>query len=167
MNKRIIIIFSALLALAPLRALQAAEVGKTAPACKLQAIDKPLQVDLQQFRGKVLYLDFWASWCPPCAESFPFMNRLRGELKESDFDIVTINMDQASEEAKDFLAKYPADFAVVADINEQCAKAFDVKAMPSSYLIDRNGVVRHVHLGFHAGDEQQIKAAVTQLLAER
>ena len=81
--------------------------------------------------------------------------------------VIGVNLDQAPEDAKTFLAKYPANFTVAADANEKCAKDFDVKAMPSSYLIDRNGVIRHVHLGFRDGEAEELRVLAEQLLAEK
>ena len=145
----------------------AAEIGSNAPDCALTSIDGIQHYDLRQFQGKVLYVDFWASWCPPCAKSFPFMNDLNRDLKESGLQVIGVNLDQAPEDAKAFLAKYPADFTVAADADEKCARGFDVKAMPSSYLVDRNGVIRHVHLGFRAGEAKELRVLAEQLLSEK
>lgn len=167
MNQRILILLCAALALIPVRTLFAAEIGGKSPNCKLAPLNEAQPYDLQQFHGKVVYVDFWASWCPPCAESFPFLNELDRDLKDSGLQVIGVNLDQASEEAKAFLAKYPANFTVVTDTNEKCARDFDVKAMPSSYLVDRNGVIRHIHLGFRPGEAKEIRGVVEQLLAEK
>ncbi len=156
-----------MLALAPLQTILAAGIGSKAPDCALISINDSQRYDLQQFHGKVLYVDFWASWCPPCAKSFPFLNELDRDLKASGLQIIGINLDQTPEDAKTFLAKYPANFTVAADTNEKCAKDFDVKAMPSSYLVDRKGVIRHVHLGFRSGEAKELRLLAEQLLAEK
>jgi peroxiredoxin len=167
MNQRILVLFCAILALIPIQTIRAAEIGGKAPDCALTSINDNQRYDLQQFQGKVLYVDFWASWCPPCAKSFPFLNGLDRDLKGSGLQVIGVNLDQAPEDAKTFLAKYPANFTVAADANEKCAKDFDVKAMPSSYLVDRNGVIRHVHLGFRSGEAEELRALAEQLLAEK
>ena len=167
MNQRILVLLSAMLALIPLQTLVAAEIGNRMPDCPLISINDSLGYDLQQFRGKVVYVDFWSSWCPPCAKSFPFLNTLNHDLKDSGLQVIGINLDEVTEDAKTFLAKYPANFTVTADVNAQCAKTFDVKAMPSSYLIDRNGIIRHVHLGYREGEAKELRALVEQLLAEK
>lgn len=168
MNQRIIILLSAMMALInPLQTIVAAEIGSKMPNCRLTSINGAQGYDLQQFHGKVVYVDFWASWCTPCAESFPFLNSLHHDLKESGLQIIGINLDQASDDAMAFLNKYPADFTVVADANEKCVKDFEVKAMPSSYLVDRNGIIRHIHLGFRPGEAAEIRALTEQLLAEQ
>ena len=168
MNQRRLALFCAALALTPLQTLCAAETGSKAPDCLLTSINDTQRYNLmQQFHGKVLYVDFWASWCPPCAQSFPFMNALEHDLKDKGLQVIGVNLDQAPEDAKTFLAKYPANFTVAADANEKCAKDFDVKAMPSTYLIDRNGIIRHIHLGFRAGEAEELRVLAEQLLAEK
>lgn len=142
-------------------------VGQPVPKCAVSPIGENQNIDLNQYKGKVLYVDFWASWCGPCAKSFPFMNDMHQQLKDQGLQIVAVNLDENADDAKTFLAKYPASFTVMADVSKQCAKDFDVKAMPSSYLIDRNGVVQHVHLGFRAGEAKELQMRVEKLLGEK
>ena len=167
MNHRISILLSAVLTLTPLPTLFAAEMGSKAPDCELTSIKETQNYHLQHFHGQVIYVDFWSSWCPPCAKSFPFLNELEHDLKDKGLQVIGVNLDQAPEDAKTFLTKYPANFSVVADANGKCAMNFDVKAMPASYLIDRNGVIRHVHLGFRPGEAKELKILAEQLLAEQ
>jgi thiol-disulfide isomerase/thioredoxin len=167
MNLQQVALFCATLALTPIQTVIAAETGSKAPDCTLMSIGNAQHYNLQQFHGKVLYVDFWASWCGPCAKSFPFLNELDRDLKDNGLQVIGVNLDQAPEDAKTFLAKYPANFTVVADANEKCARNFDVKAMPSSYLVDRNGVIRHVHLGFRPGEAKELRVLAEQLLAEK
>ena len=145
----------------------AVEVKNTMPACKLSSLGEAKTEDLQQYKGQVVYVDFWASWCVPCAHSFPFLNELHHEFKDKGLQIVGINMDENAGDAKAFLAKTPAQLTIVADTSTQCAKDFDVKAMPSSYLIDRKGVVHHVHQGFRSEDIKELRALVEHLLAAK
>jgi peroxiredoxin len=167
MNQRILFPLCAALALTSMQTIVAAEIGGKAPDCALMSINDKLPYDLHQFHGKVIFVDFWASWCPPCAKSFSFLNDLDRDLKDSGLQVIGVNLDQVPEDAKTFLAKYPANFTVVADANEKCAKDFAVKAMPSSYLVDRNGVIRHVHLGFRDGEAKELRVLAEQLLAEK
>ena len=145
----------------------AVDIGASLPECALETMENKQNLTLSQYRGKVLYVDFWASWCGPCAKSFPFLNEMHEQLKDQGLQIVGVNLDENADDAKVFLAKYPASFTVVADVSKQCAKDFAVKAMPSSYLIDRKGVVHHVHLGFKPGEAQEIRLLVEKLLSEK
>jgi thiol-disulfide isomerase/thioredoxin len=130
-------------------------------------LDGTVTKDLAQYKGKVVYVDFWASWCGPCAQSFPFMNKMQGDLQAKGLEIVGVNLDEEPTEAKAFLEKTPAKFAVMADASGQCPQEFGVKAMPSSYLIDRKGVIRHVHLGFKPSEASQLREQVNSLLDEK
>ena len=147
--------------------VSATNTGQPIPACPLAPLGETKTTDLQQYKGHVVYVDFWASWCVPCAHSFPFLNELHHEFKDKGLQIVGINMDENAGDAKAFLAKTPAQFTIVADTSTQCAKDFDVKAMPSSYLIDRKGVVHHVHQGFRSEDIKELRALVEHLLAAK
>ena len=147
--------------------LFAVDVGNNMPACALSSIAENQNADLSQYKGKVIYVDFWASWCGPCAKSFPFLNKMHEQLKDQGLQIVGVNLDENLDDAKAFLAKYPANFTIVADKSKQCAKDFAVKAMPSSYIIDRQGVVHHIHLGFRPGEANDIRVIVEKLLSDK
>jgi thiol-disulfide isomerase/thioredoxin len=154
------------LALAGAGTALAASVGDPVPVCEPGPLGGNETVDLRAYRGRVLYVDFWASWCAPCRKAFPFMNALDGEFRDQGLQIVGINVDENAENARAFLARNPARFALAADRGGQCPRAFGVTAMPTSYLIDRNGVVRYVHLGFRPGQADDLRRRVEQLLAE-
>lgn len=87
------------------------------------------------------------------------------QLKEQGLQIIAVNLDENIDDAKAFLAKYPPNFSVVTDDSKQCAKVFDVKAMPSSYIIDHNGIVRHVEMGFRTGEAKEMRLLVEKLLS--
>lgn len=144
----------------------AEENTKTVPACQLKAFDQSAPVVLEKYKGQVVYVDFWASWCGPCVESFPFMNKLHNNLKSEGLALLAVNLDEELADAKNFLEAHKADFTVVTDTEQQCAKQFALKAMPSSFLIDRKGIIREVHLGFRPGEAESFEAKVKQLLAE-
>lgn len=146
--------------------LQAAEIkpGDSLPNCQLAPLGGGAGKDLRQYQGKVVYVDFWASWCGPCAQSFPFMNKLHRDLHGKGLEILGVNLDEEPEDAMGFLTRTPAQFTILADASGQCPQAFGVRAMPSSYLVDRKGVVRYVHLGFKPGEAEQFRQQVEALL---
>ncbi len=145
----------------------AAKEGDHSPNCNLTPFGDGGSVDTREWHGKVVYLDFWASWCGPCAKSFPFMADLQRELKDRGLQVIGVNLDEQPDDARAFLAKYPVNFTIARDPGEQCARAFDVKAMPSSYLIGRDGVIRHIHMGYRTDEGKQLRQLVEQLLAEK
>ena len=145
----------------------ALDVGQAMPPCTVSPIGETKTVDLSQYKDKVLYVDFWASWCGPCVKSFPFLNEIHGQLKDQGLQVIGINLDENADDAKTFLARIPASFTVVADASKQCAKDFQVKAMPSSYIVDRNGIIHHVHLGFRPGEANGIREIVGKLLSDK
>jgi len=146
--------------------ISALQVNDEVPVCnaKLEGLEEVL--DLNQYKNKVLLIDFWATWCPPCMQSMPFLNTLRNEFKEQGFEILAINVDEDIFAAKDFLIKYPVDYPVVFDSSGDCPTKYDVKAMPSSYFVDQSGKVRVIHLGFRSADEDEIRTIVLKLLKE-
>ncbi len=137
-----------------------------APACPVRTFDGSRVLDLARQTGKVAYVDFWASWCPPCARSFRFMNELYAELHQQGVEVVAVNLDEEPQAAADFLQKHPAKFTVASDPEGKCPALYDVKAMPTAYLIDRHGNIRHVHLGFKDSDREEIRRQVLTLLNE-
>ena len=121
-------------------------------------------VNLGGFRGKVLYVDFWASWCVPCRTSMPALQTLYAKYKDRGFVVVGVNKDDRWTDAERFLQKYPASFPLASDTDEKIVKSFAVPAMPSGYLIDRKGIVRRIHTGFTEETAQSLDKEVDQLL---
>lgn len=143
-----------------------AETTQTAPQCLLKHWESDVLANLDTWRGQVIYLDFWASWCGPCAQSFPFMNTLHRDYGARGLKVLAVNMDENPQDARDFLRDHPVEFQIAADREAQCAEAFQVKAMPSSYLINRDGAIMLRHYGFHTGDEARLRQAVETALAQ-
>jgi thiol-disulfide isomerase/thioredoxin len=158
-------LFFAVLALAAVSAAAATQVGDAPPSCRIEGFDGAPAFDVAARPGKVVYVDFWASWCGPCAESFPFLDQLQRELGPQGLEVVGVGVDEDPAEARAFLRRRSVSFAVGHDPDGSCARAYDVKAMPSSYLVDRRGVVRHVYLGFRAADRAAIREQLVPLLA--
>jgi cytochrome c biogenesis protein CcmG/thiol:disulfide interchange protein DsbE len=121
-------------------------------------------VKLSDKTGSVIYLDFWASWCGPCRQSFPWMNQMQAKYKSKGFQVIAVNLDAKTDDAMKFLAQVPADFTVAFDSKAQTPRVYGVKGMPTSFLIDRSGKILMVHLGFRPDEkealEKQIQAAL-------
>lgn len=145
----------------------ALETGAAAPQCKLTHFADQAPLDTSRYLGKVVYLDFWASWCGPCAESMPFLSDMQAQLGGKGLEVVGVNLDEERGEAERFLQKYPVGFTVAADPESLCPNLFEVQAMPSSYLIDRKGKIRHVQLGFRDSERAEIRRKIEHLLAEK
>jgi len=143
----------------------AINVGDKVPACLLAGInDKASEINLKNMKGQALYIDFWASWCGPCVKSFPYMDQLERRFKEQDFRVIAINLDENIEDAHEFLKKRPVKFSVMQDKDQQCAKGFDVMAMPSSYLVDKQGIVQYIHLGFRSNEVSELEAQLKKIV---
>jgi cytochrome c biogenesis protein CcmG/thiol:disulfide interchange protein DsbE len=138
--------------------------GEPAPACSAPLLDGSRSVSLADYRGQVVYLDFWASWCAPCRESFPFMNELQRELAGRGLQILAVSVDKTPEDARRFLARYPAEFTVALDAAATCPAAFQLQGMPSSYIIDKGGTVRAVHAGFRNRDRAEIRRQILDVM---
>ena len=146
--------------------VHAVEVGQpmpSVPAAKAFETGAPA-VDLAAYRGKVLYVDFWASWCVPCRTSMPALEALYRKYGDKGFVVVGVNKDDRVTDARRFLEKFPASFPLATDTDEKVVRAFNVAAMPSGYLIDRRGVVRRVHQGFTAETAASLEREVQGLL---
>lgn len=125
-----------------------------------------ISFDVQQYRGKVLLLDFWASWCVPSRRSFPWMNEMQEKYEGQGLVIVGVNVDAEPEEAQAFLDEFPVNFQTIEDGNGELAKEFDVIAMPSSYVIDRNGEIVTRHVGFKVKRQEDYESVIQTALAE-
>ncbi|MGB5519686.1 MAG: TlpA disulfide reductase family protein [Gammaproteobacteria bacterium] len=136
--------------------------AQKAPGFSLPGLNKTIQ--LSQYKGKVVYLDFWASWCDPCKRSFPWMNDLQSHYGEDGFIIIAVNLDESRKDANEFLKKMPAKFDIAFDKSGKTAEAYNLKAMPSSFLIDRNGNLVHKSLGYRAEEKKILEKKIKQLV---
>jgi cytochrome c biogenesis protein CcmG/thiol:disulfide interchange protein DsbE len=127
--------------------------------------DSPL--DVTAYRGRVLYVDFWASWCTPCRQSFPWMQSLTDTYEREGLSVVAVNLDQNRHDADKFLAQFHPNFDVRFDPQGELAARFKVQGMPSSLIIDRHGVLRYMHVGFQLMDRATYEAQLRELLAEK
>ena len=115
-------------------------------------------------KGKIVYLDFWASWCGPCRQSFPWMNELQRELGARGLVVVAVNVDHERADANRFLASYPAEFRVLFDPEGKLAERYKVGGMPTSFLIGRDGKIVSTHAGFKQKDADALAATVRRVV---
>lgn len=158
----------ALLALSSVSTLVAAlEEGDTAPKLNLPSIyaDHPA-ITTASLAGKTVYVDFWASWCAPCLISLPLYNDMYHKYKDQGLEIVAINVDNPIEDGLDFLSDTPLDFLIPADPDGEAAELFEVIGMPTSYLIEPDGTVKLVHIGFRQGDIEKIEKSIQNSLTD-
>lgn len=144
----------------------ATDAGQPAPNVALPDAQGTV-VALDTLRGKVVYVDFWASWCGPCRRSFPWMNEMQQKYGSKGLAIVAVNVDKKRADADKFLAQLPAGFPVVFDEAGTSPAAFGVKSMPSSYLIDARGNVVLVERGFVDARRTELEDRIKSLLASR
>lgn len=125
-----------------------------------------VQLDLSQYKGKVVYIDFWASWCVPCRKSFPWLNEMAKKYP-NDLVVVGVNVDNERQAAMKFLEKYPASFPLVFDPQGKLAAEYKLEGMPSVVLIDRNGRISHHHVGFREEQKAEYEHLITELIGNR
>ena len=148
--------------LAPLAPATGASTPKLAPAFSLKG--RTGVVALDSLRGKVVLVDFWASWCVPCHKSFPWMSDLFTRYKDKGLVVVAINLDKTRDAADEFLEKHPAPFTVAFDPTGTTAEAYHVSGMPSSYLVGPTGEILYSHIGFDSRRTQALEAHVQEAL---
>ncbi len=142
----------------------AADVGSKAPDFTLDGIKNVAageKIHLASYLGKVVYVDFWASWCGPCQRSFPSLEAIRAKYKDKGFEVIAVNLDENAKDAFGFLAKFPVNFPIAQDTSGKTGELYNLKGMPSAYIIDRKGIVRHVVTGF---DEKTEVAKIESIL---
>lgn len=142
----------------------AVEPGQPAPLFELAGTKGT--VALQKLKGKVVYVDFWASWCGPCKQSFPWMNEMQAKYGPRGLQIVGVNLDVKTADAEKFLSEVPAQFTVAYDPKGDTAKRYAIKGMPSSVLVSADGKVIKVHAGFREDERKALEDAIVAALAQ-
>ena len=155
-------IAAAALAASPARALEA---GQAAPDFSLQGAKGAISA--ADLKGKLTYVDFWASWCGPCKQSFPWLNEMQAKYGAKGFQVVGINLDKKREDAERFLAATPAAFTIGYDAQGDSAKRFEIKGMPSSVLVGPDGKVIATHSGFREDERKELEERIAGALAAK
>ena len=136
--------------------------AQKAPIFELPGDNK--SINLENLKGKVVYLDFWASWCDPCRKSFPWMNDMQSRYGGKKFTVIAVNLDSSKSDALKFLKNIPANFDIAYDPEGSVASKYNLKVMPSSYLIDKKGELVLVHKGHREGDTNEIENKINKLI---
>ncbi len=144
--------------------LMAAEPGDIAPDFNLPGLDGGDEISLSDWRGSVVYLDFWASWCGPCRISLPEMVKLQSALSDAPFTVLAINLDEEPHKGVRFLKRFPVNYPVASNPDGSVAASYNITGMPNSFLIDPEGRVVLAHSGFRPGDMKIIRAHIDELL---
>jgi len=124
------------------------------------------QFDLKSHAGKVVIVDFWASWCVPCRRSFPWLNAMHRKYADQGLVIIGVNLDAEKSAAMTFLEDFPPEFSIYYDDTKNLAREFGVVAMPSSYLIGRDGDIRQKHFGFKVKKQGEYESAIVDALLD-
>ena len=161
---RLLTAFAAAVLMLALNAGADDDVERRAPNFAVENIRGGDVITLANFKDRVVYVDFWASWCGPCLRSFPFMQAMHEEYGDAGLVVIAINLDRNRQDALDFLDEQTASFLIGENAAGDIASDYGVTAMPSSYLVDRDGIIQNVHYGFKSGDKAQIAAQLRTLL---
>ncbi|MEP4888468.1 MAG: TlpA disulfide reductase family protein [Aliiglaciecola sp.] len=121
---------------------------------------------LEEQQGNVVIVNFWASWCAPCREELPHFDAMQKEYEDLGFTVLAVNVDEYPEKANNLLNDIPVSFPVLFDNLDKVSKLYDVRAMPTTVIIDRDGNKRLTHYGYKSGDEAKYKEVVKALLRE-
>jgi peroxiredoxin len=154
---------TALLVTLPLAA--AVDTNSPAPDFTLNAQSgKP--VELTQFKGQVVMLNFWASWCGPCRQEMPLLDSIYKKYGKLGFTMIGVNVEPDSKAANDWLKQTPVTFPILYDTDSKVSKLYGVSGMPSTVIVDRKGTVRMIHHGYKPGDEEEYLSSIRTLMRE-
>jgi thiol-disulfide isomerase/thioredoxin len=139
--------------------------GVSAPGFELDSIDgKP--VNLADYKGQVVLLNFWASWCGPCRKEMPILDQLQKQYHNKGFTMVGVNVEPNSNDAVSWLKATPVSFPILFDRSSVASKLYQVEGMPNTVIIDRQGRVRYIHRGYKPGEENEYLDQIRSLIRE-
>jgi peroxiredoxin len=144
----------------------AGQVGTSAPDFSLMDLNGTAAT-LQQFRGKVVFLDFWAPWCDPCREEFPSLDALYKKYNKDGLEIIGISIDPSEELITEFLRKVPVAFPVLIDKKSATRRAYNLRTLPTAFIVGRDGVIRYMHMGFGKEFLQMYEKEIVELLKQQ
>jgi peroxiredoxin len=156
----------AILMLAAMAAPAAAvTLQEEAPDFTLKSLEGS-NLRLEEYRGQVVLINFWASWCGPCRQEMPLLDRLHQRYEDAGFAVLGINVEGEEEPARQLIDRIPVSFPVLIDQGQLVSELYGLQAMPSTVVVDRDGVVRYVHRGYKPGDEAKYVEVVKDLIRE-
>jgi peroxiredoxin len=123
-------------------------------------------VALTQFKGQVVMLNFWASWCGPCRQEMPLLDSIYKKYSKLGFTMIGVNVEPDSKAANDWLKQTPVTFPILYDTDSKVSKLYGVSGMPSTVIVDRKGTVRMIHRGYKPGDEEEYLSSIRTLMRE-
>jgi len=144
-----------------------AAVAAKAPNFQLPSAHSERPISLKRYRNQVVYVDFWASWCTPCKQTFPWMNEMQDRYGLDGFKIIAISLDEDRKDAEQFLKKMKVNFEIAYDTTGETAEKYQLDVMPTSYLIDRRGELVHIHKGFKNSDKASMEAIIKTLIKKK
>ena len=159
------ILVAGLLCLIGLNPAGAASVSGPAPNFTLKSLSGK-NLKLSEMTGNVVLINFWASWCGPCRQEMPLLNDLHNKYEPLGFTVLGVNVEEQVENARGFLNDFPVDFPVVLDNKNRVSKLYNVIAMPTTVVVDRDGNMRFLHKGYKPGDEKKYRSMVKKLIRE-
>jgi peroxiredoxin len=121
---------------------------------------------LSAYKGQVVMVNFWATWCGPCQQEMPLLDQMYKKYKPAGFTLIGVNVDKETPPVKQLLERKPVSFPVLLDPANQVSKAYHVDEMPSSVIIDRKGQIRYIHRGYKPGDENDYQDRIRALIRE-
>lgn len=136
--------------------------ARNAPDFTLKSLTGSDSISLSALRGKVVLVDFWASWCPPCKQSLPYLSKL--EKKYKDLKVVAVNIDEDNQKALEFIRENKLSLTMVHDSDKSVVSAYDVPEMPTVYLVDQYGKIQYVHSGYNESNISDLEFAVRGLI---
>ena len=143
----------------------AGDPGSPAPQFSL-ASRAGQSVSLAQYKGQVVMLNFWASWCGPCRQEMPLLESIYKKYNKLGFTMLGVNVEPDSQAANEWLKATPVSFPILYDTESKVSKLYDVAGMPTSVIIDRAGKVRLIHRSYRPGDENEYLDSIRSLIRE-
>lgn len=161
---RICFLISCVIAL-PMSTASAAKVGDLAPNFTLKSATGA-NLRLSEFRGEVVMINFWATWCGPCRQEMPVLEKLYSRYHDVGFELLGVSIDENSAKAKNMAKRLKVNYPILFDLEKDVSELYDVDAMPTTVMVDRDGRVRHIYRGYLPGHEDKYRANIRDLLKE-